>query len=481
MAKIRTRFAPSPTGFMHVGNLRTALFAYLAAKSQDGTFVLRIEDTDRERLVEGAEQVIYQTLKEVGLKHDEGPDIGGPYAPYVQSERKDTYLPYAKQLIQEGKAYYCFCSKERLDSLHDEHGIGGYDRHCRNLSQEEVQKLLDAGTPYVIRQKMPVEGSTSFDDAVFGHITIENKEIEDQILIKADGYPTYNFANVIDDHLMDINCVIRGSEYLTSTPKYSRLYEAFGWEVPQYLHLPLIMGKNDDGTVSKLSKRHGSTSFAGLREDGFLAEAITNYIALLGWSPKGNQEIFSLQELTKEFSVEGISKSPATFDYDKLTWMNGEYIKNMDAEHFLVNAMPYYQQIFGDTPKDWDVLQSILQKRILKFNEIPNLLSFFKDYPDYPVDFFVNKKSKTTLENSPVMIQEALAVLENLPNWELNTIHDSLIALAERLEVKNGTLLWPVRIAAAGTLVTPGGAMEILLLLGREESLKRLQTALTKF
>lgn len=481
MAKIRTRFAPSPTGFMHVGNLRTALFAYLAAKSQDGTFVLRIEDTDRERLVEGAEQVIYQTLKEVGLKHDEGPDIGGPYAPYVQSERKDTYLPYAKQLIQEGKAYYCFCSKERLDSLHDEHGIGGYDRHCRNLSQEEVQKLLDAGTPYVIRQKMPVEGSTSFDDAVFGHITIENKEIEDQILIKADGYPTYNFANVIDDHLMDINCVIRGSEYLTSTPKYSRLYEAFGWEVPQYLHLPLIMGKNDDGTVSKLSKRHGSTSFAGLREDGFLAEAITNYIALLGWSPKGNQEIFSLQELTKEFSVEGISKSPATFDYDKLTWMNGEYIKNMNAEHFLVNAMPYYQQIFGDTPKDWDVLQSILQKRILKFNEIPNLLSFFKDYPDYPVDFFVNKKSKTTLENSPVMIQEALAVLENLPNWELNTIHDSLIALAEKLEVKNGTLLWPVRIAAAGTLVTPGGAMEILLLLGREESLKRLQTALTKF
>lgn len=481
MAKIRTRFAPSPTGFMHVGNLRTALFAYLAAKSQDGTFVLRIEDTDRERLVEGAEQVIYQTLKEVGLKHDEGPDIGGPYAPYVQSERKDTYLPYAKQLIQEGKAYYCFCSKERLDSLHDEHGIGGYDRHCRNLSQEEVQKLLDAGTPYVIRQKMPVEGSTSFDDAVFGHITIENKEIEDQILIKADGYPTYNFANVIDDHLMDINCVIRGSEYLTSTPKYSRLYEAFGWEVPQYLHLPLIMGKNDDGTVSKLSKRHGSTSFAGLREDGFLAEAITNYIALLGWSPKGNQEIFSLQELIKEFSVEGISKSPATFDYDKLTWMNGEYIKNMDAEHFLVNAMPYYQQIFGDTPKDWDVLQSILQKRILKFNEIPNLLSFFKDYPDYPVDFFVNKKSKTTLENSPVMIQEALVVLENLPNWELNTIHDSLIALAEKLEVKNGTLLWPVRIAAAGTLVTPGGAMEILLLLGREESLKRLQTALTKF
>ncbi|WP_099204270.1 glutamate--tRNA ligase [Scatolibacter rhodanostii] len=481
MAKIRTRFAPSPTGFMHVGNLRTALFAYLAAKSQQGTFVLRIEDTDRERLVEGAEQVIYQTLKTVGLTHDEGPDIGGAYAPYVQSERKDSYLPYAEQLVKEGKAYYCFCSKERLDSLHDEHGLGGYDRHCRDLPQEEVQKLLEAGMPYVIRQKMPVEGSTSFDDAVFGHITIENKEIEDQILLKADGYPTYNFANVIDDHLMDINCVIRGSEYLTSTPKYSRLYEAFGWEVPQYLHLPLIMGKNEDGSVSKLSKRHGSTSFAGLQAEGYLAEAITNYIALLGWSPKGNQEIFSLAELVENFSVDGISKSPATFDYDKLTWMNGEYIKNMDNESFLKHAMPYYQEIFGTETKDGDVLQSILQKRITKFSEIPAILSFFKTLPDYSAEFFINKKSKTNLENSPAMIEEAIAVLENLPNWELNTIHDSLIALAEKLVVKNGTLLWPVRIAAAGTLVTPGGAMEILLLLGKEESLNRLKLALTKF
>ncbi len=481
MAKIRTRFAPSPTGFMHVGNLRTALFAYLAAKSQNGTFVLRIEDTDRERLVEGAEEVIYQTLKEVGLVHDEGPDIGGPYVPYVQSERKDTYRPYAEQLVREGKAYYCFCSKERLDSLHDEHGLGGYDRHCRHLPQEEVQKLLAAGTPYVIRQKIPTEGSTAFDDEVFGHISIENKEIEDQILLKADGYPTYNFANVIDDHLMDIRCVIRGCEYLTSTPKYSLLYEAFGWEVPQYLHLPLIMGKNEDGSVSKLSKRHGSTSFAGLREDGYLAEAITNYIALLGWSPKGNEEIFSLEEMVKLFSVDGISKSPATFDYDKLNWMNGEYIKNMADDAFLANAMPYYQQLFGNEQKDWAVLQSILQKRIMKFKEIPELLSFLKELPEYSAEFFINKKSKTTLENSPAMIEEALQVLENLPEWKLDTIHDSLMALAEKLGVKNGTLLWPVRIAAAGTLVTPGGAMEILLLLGKEEALKRLKSALTKF
>lgn len=481
MAKIRTRFAPSPTGFMHVGNLRTALFAYLAAKSQGGTFVLRIEDTDRERLVEGAEEVIYQTLREVGLQHDEGPDIGGPYGPYVQSQRKELYKPYAEQLVKEGKAYYCFCSKERLEALHNEEGLGGYDRRCRSLPQEEIQRLLEAGTPYVIRQKMPVDGSTSFDDAVFGRITIENKEIEDQVLLKADGYPTYNFANVIDDHLMAINCVIRGSEYLTSTPKYTRLYEAFGWEVPTYLHLPLIMGKNEDGTVSKLSKRHGSTSFAGLREEGYLAEVITNYIALLGWSPKDNRELFTLPELVEHFSVDGISKSPATFDYDKLTWMNGEYIKQMPDDQFLANAMPYYRQVFGGQEKDWGVLQSILQKRILKFSEIPVLLAFFKELPEYPADFFVNKKSKTTLENSPEMLREALAVLEALPEWTLDAVHDSLIALAERLGVKNGTLLWPVRIAAAGTLVTPGGAMEILLLLGREESLRRLRAALTKF
>lgn len=480
MAMVRTRFAPSPTGFMHVGNLRTALYEYLVAKSQGGKFVLRIEDTDRERLVEGAENVIYKTLEQVGLTHDEGPDIGGEYGPYVQSQRKDLYKPYAEQLVREGKAYYCFCTKERLESLHNEEGIGGYDRHCRDLPEEEVRRLLDAGTPYVIRQKIPLTGSTTFEDAVFGSITIENKEIEDQVLLKADGYPTYNFANVIDDHLMHITHVVRGCEYLTSTPKYNLLYEAFGWEIPTYVHLPLIMGKNEDGSVSKLSKRHGSTSFEGLMEEGYLAPVITNYIALLGWCPKDNQEIFSLPELVKAFSIDGISKSPAVFDYDKLNWFNGEYIKAMSQEEFTSHAMPYYKEVFGEEEKPWEVLYSILPARISKFTEIPQLLHFFKELADYPVDFFVNKKSKTNLENSPQMLEAALEALEQLPSWELDKIHDCLIQLASKLEVKNGTLLWPVRIAAAGALVTPGGAMEILALLGREEALRRLRAGLDK-
>lgn len=479
MSTVRTRFAPSPTGFMHVGNLRTALYEYLVAKSQGGQFVLRIEDTDQERYVEGAEDVIYRTLEQVGLKHDEGPDCGGEYGPYVQSKRKDLYRPYAEQLVKDGKAYYCFCTKERLESLHDENGLGGYDRHCRDLPQEEVQRLLEAGTPYVIRQKVPLEGSTTFQDAVFGEITIENSEIEDQILLKADGFPTYNFANVIDDHLMKITHVVRGSEYLTSTPKYNLLYEAFGWEIPTYIHLPLIMGKNEDGSVSKLSKRHGSTSFEGLVNDGYLSAVITNYIALLGWCPKDNQEIFSLAELERAFSVDGVSKSPAVFDYDKLNWFNGEYIKAMNAQEFYSNAAPYYRQVFSEE-KDTEILRSILQARITKFNEIPGLLTFFQELPDYPVDFFINKKSKTNLENSPQMLSAAIEALEQLPNWEINSIHDSLIRLAEKLEVKNGTLLWPVRIAAAGTLVTPGGAMEILALLGREEALRRLHLGLEK-
>ena len=480
MAIVRTRFAPSPTGFMHVGNLRTALYEYLVAKSQGGSFVLRIEDTERGRLVEGAEDVIYKTLEQVGLSHDEGPDIGGEYGPYVQSQRKDLYKPYAEQLVREGKAYYCFCTKERLESLHNEAGIGGYDRHCRDLPEEEVRRLLDAGTPYVIRQKIPLEGSTTFEDAVFGSITIENKEIEDQVLLKADGYPTYNFANVIDDHLMHITHVVRGCEYLTSTPKYNLLYEAFGWEIPTYVHLPLIMGKNEDGSVSKLSKRHGSTSFEGLMEEGYLAPVITNYIALLGWCPKDNQEIFSLPELVKAFSIDGISKSPAVFDYDKLNWFNAEYIKAMDEEEFTSHAMPYYKEVFGEEEKPWQVLYSILPARISKFTEIPGLLHFLKELADYPVDFFVNKKSKTNLENSPKMLEAALETLEQLPVWELTKIHDCLIELAAKLEVKNGTLLWPVRIAAAGALVTPGGAMEILALLGRDESLRRLRAGLSK-
>lgn len=480
MSIIRTRFAPSPTGFMHVGNLRTALFSYLVAKSQGGEFVLRIEDTDRERLVEGAEQVIYSTLKAVGLNHDEGPDVGGDYGPYVQSMRKEIYKPYAQQLVENGKAYYCFCTKERLEGLHEHGDFGGYDRHCRDLSDEEVKSKLNAGTPYVIRQRMPLEGTTTFNDLVFGEISIENKEIEDQILLKEDGYPTYNFANVIDDHLMNITHVVRGSEYLTSTPKYNLLYEAFGWELPTYIHLPLIMGKNEDGSISKLSKRHGSTSFAGLLVDGYLSEVIANYIALLGWSPKSNEEIFTLKELVERFSIDGISKSPAIFDYDKLSWMNGEYIKAMDADIFTQHANPYYEEVFGNVEKDTEILRKILQTRITKFNEIPQQLSFFKEMPEYPIDFFINKKSKTNLENSPVMIREALAVLEDISEWNSVNIHDNLIELAKKLEVKNGTLLWPVRISVAGTLVTPGGAIEILALLGKDESIRRLKYGLEK-
>ncbi len=481
MKEVRTRFAPSPTGFMHVGNLRTALYEYLIAKSFNGKFVLRIEDTDRERLVQGAVEVIYDTLKQVGLTHDEGPDVGGPYGPYVQSERRELYLLYAKQLVETGKAYYCFCSKERLDGLNQgEHEFGGYDRHCRDLPQEQVQQLLKQGAPYVIRQKMPIEGSTAFCDMVYGEITIENSEMEDQILIKSDGYPTYNFANVVDDHLMQITHVVRGCEYLTSTPKYNLLYEAFGWDLPNYVHLPMIMGKNEDGSVSKLSKRHGSTGFADLVNDGYLPQAIVNYIALLGWCPKENREVFTLQELVQHFSVDGISKSQSVFDYDKLTWLNGEYLRAMLPEEFTRLAMPEYQKVFGQTQVNWQVLSSILQPRVTKLNQIAEMIQFFKTLPDYSEELFVNKKSKTNLENSGVMIKAALPVLEQLSDWTVESIHDALLALPEQLGVKNGTLLWPVRIAAAGMAVTPGGAIEILAILGKEETLKRLRLGLEK-
>ena len=477
---VRTRYAPSPTGFMHVGNLRTALYEYLVAKSQGGKFVLRIEDTDRERLVEGAVDVIYDTMKLAGLRHDEGPDIGGDYGPYVQSERKDMYLPYAEQLIREGKAYRCFCSKERLEKVKEETVGGGYDRHCRDLSDEEIQQNLDAGLPYVIRQKMPIEGSTTFSDAVFGDITVENSELADQILIKTDGYPTYNFANVIDDHTMGITHVVRGSEYLSSTPKYNLLYEAFGWEIPTYIHLPLIMGKDPDGNVSKLSKRHGATGFYDLIDEGYLPQAIINYIALLGWCPKDNQEIFTLQELEQAFDIGGISKSPAVFDYDKLTWFNGEYIKAMTPEAFTEAAMPYYQKVFGDREMPWDKLAEILQKRVTQLTQIPEILDFFAALPAYEKELFVNKKSKTNLENAPVVLREAYERLKALPVWDNPSIHDCLIDMAAEKELKNGTVMWPVRIAAAGKTVTPGGAVEILDILGREESLRRLEIGLAK-
>ena len=481
--KIRTRFAPSPTGFMHVGNLRTALYEYLTARHEDGTFVLRIEDTDRERYVEGATQVIYDTLKLAGLDHDEGPDIGGDFGPYVQSERLSMYKPYAEKLVEEGKAYRCFCTKERLEALKENAPEGtGYDRHCRDLSEEEIQKNLDAGIPYVIRQKMPLTGSTSYHDLVYGDITFPNEDLDDQILLKTDGFPTYNFANVIDDHTMGITHVVRGSEYLSSTPKYNLLYEAFGWEIPTYIHLPLIMGKSvdEDGkeVISKLSKRHGSTGFMDLVNEGYLPEAIINYIALLGWAPKDTREIFSLKELIEAFDINGISKSPAVFDYDKLSWVNQEHIKAMTDEEFLSHAKPYYDEA-GVDPSCYDLLAELLKPRITKFTEITEKLSFIKEYGDFELELFEHKKSKSTLESSKEMLEKAIPVLENL-DWDREAITEAMKTLAESLEVKNSVVMWPVRIAAAGVAVTPGGCSEVMLLLGKEESLRRIKYAYSR-
>ncbi|MCR5593530.1 MAG: glutamate--tRNA ligase [Saccharofermentans sp.] len=486
--RIRTRFAPSPTGFMHVGNLRTALYEYLTAKHEGGSFVLRIEDTDQERYVEGATQVIYDTLKLAGLTHDEGPDIGGDYGPYVQSERKDIYKPYAEQLVKDGKAYYCFCSKERLDSLRQnapEGTVVGYDRHCRNLSSEEVEANLKAGLPYVIRQKMPTEGESTYTDLVYGDITIPNDELDDQILIKADGFPTYNFANVIDDHTMGITHVVRGSEYLSSTPKYNALYEAFGWDIPTYIHLPLINGKSVDEegnvTVSKLSKRHGSTGFFDLVNEGFLPKAIMNYIALLGWCPSGeyeNQEIFSMEELIKAFDINGISKSPSVFDYDKLEWMNGEYIKLMDKDEFLSNAKPYYDEL-NVSPDTYDMLEELLKPRITRFTQIPEKLAFMKSLENYDLDLYEHKKSKSTKETALDALESAIPVLEEC-DWNRDALGEAIKNLAEKKEVKNSVIMWPVRIAAAGVAVTPGGCSEVLILLGKEESLRRINIGLNR-
>jgi glutamyl-tRNA synthetase len=478
---VRTRFAPSPTGMMHVGNLRTALYEYLIARSLGGSFVLRIEDTDQERLVEGATEVIYRTLRQVGLIHDEGPDVGGPYAPYVQSERLGLYRPHAEQLVTSGQAYYCFCTKERLEALHQDAEstggfAGGYDRHCRDLPAGEIAALLAAGTPYVIRQKMPLTGTTTFVDAVYGEITVENSELEDQVLLKSDGYPTYNFANVVDDHAMAITHVVRGSEYLSSTPKYNRLYEAFGWEIPTYVHLPLILGK--DG--KKLSKRHGATSFEGLVSEGYLAKAIVNYIALLGWCPKDNQEVFSLAQLCEAFTIDGISKSPSIFDYDKLTWFNAEYIRARAPEQFLALVQPALDVIFADRAYDAALLAEILQPRVTQLTQVGPMVSFLANRQDYDAALFTNKKSKTTPELAAQVLPQAHAVLEALPDWTRTAIHDALIGLATQLALKNGQVMWPVRIAVSGQEVTPGGAIEILTILGRAESLARLQQGIER-
>lgn len=473
--EIRTRFAPSPTGYMHIGNLRTALYEYLIAKSQGGKFILRIEDTDQGRLVEGATDIIYNTLKMTGLHHDEGPDVGGEFGPYIQSERMGMYMDYAKELVEKGEAYYCFCTKERLEALKENNGEGAafakYDRHCFYLTKEEVQGKLDAGEPFVIRQKMPEEGTTTFQDMVYGEITVENKELDDQILMKADGFPTYNFANVVDDHLMKITHVVRGSEYLSSTPKYNLLYQAFGWDAPVYVHLPAVMRD----AHHKLSKRHGDKSFEELVREGFLVEAIVNYIALLGWSPSDNTEIFTLQELEEKFDIAGLSKSPAIFDIKKLTWMNGEYMKAMEFEKFYALAEPKLREALGETQLDGKKIAVLLQKRLETLNDIPALVAFFKELPVYGTELYTHKKMKTDDAIALTSLKAAIPVLQELAEWSETTIHDSLIALVGEMGIKNGQLLWPVRTALSGEPTSPGGAIELADILGKEETLRRLE------
>ena len=477
MAKIRTRFAPSPTGYMHVGNLRTALYAYLIAKKEDGDFILRIEDTDRERLKDGAVDVIYSTLRETGLIWDEGPDVGGQSGPYVQSERKPIYMEYARKLVESGHAYYCFCTKERVESLHNEAGgIAKYDGHCRDIPLDEADRRIASGEPFVIRQKMPRDGVSSFEDAVFGLVEIDNSELEDQILIKSDGYPTYNFANVIDDHLMAITHVVRGNEYLSSTPKYNLLYDAFGWERPVYVHCPPIM----KDAHTKLSKRNGDASYQDLIAKGYISEAVLNYIALLGWSPKGEEEKFTLAELTRVFDVAGISKSPAIFDPEKLRWLNAEYIRAMSGEDFHKAVLPFIRQSVKSETADTSLIAKCLHQRTEVMGEIGAQIDFIDALDDYSPELFVNKKSKSTVESSKTMLQAVIPALEALPEWSQEAIHDCLIGMAQRMEVKNGLLMWPVRIAASGRTVTPGGAVEVLGILGREESLRRLRIGLEK-
>ena len=479
MDTVRTRFAPSPTGFMHLGNLRSGLYAYLQAKHNDGVFILRIEDTDQARYVEGAVDVIYRILKDIGLDWDEGPDIGGDFGPYVQSERKSMYLPYAEELVRKGKAYYCFCTKEELEErkaeAEKEGKVWKYDKRCASIPYEEARKRVEAGEPYVIRQNVPETGEASFDDVLYGHIQVNCADLEDMILIKADGMPTYNFANVIDDHTMGITHVMRGNEYLASTPKYNLLYEAFGWEKPVYIHLSQIM----KDAHRKLSKRYGDAYYEDFLAKGYLKEAILNYVALLGWNPGDEREFFTLPELVEAFSIEGLSKSPAIFDNDKLNWMNGEYIRRLSPEDFTAHARRFYEAA-GIGHMDESILCRILQQRLQYFGEIPAMVDFLTELPDYDVELFTNKKSKTNPEVAREVLDMVIPLLDSLPNWAESTVHDALMNLAAEKGLKNGTLLWPVRIALAGKQVTPGGAIEIALLLGREESMKRLRAGREK-
>ncbi|MCI8312710.1 MAG: glutamate--tRNA ligase [Lachnospiraceae bacterium] len=480
MGKVRTRFAPSPTGRMHVGNLRTALYAYLIAKHEDGDFLLRIEDTDQERLVEGAVDIIYRTLQKTGLIHDEGPDKDGGVGPYVQSERQASgiYLEYAKKLIEKGEAYYCFCDKERLESLKQVVAgkeISIYDKHCLQLSKEEIEAKLAAGVPYVIRQNNPQTGTTTFHDEIYGDITVDNTELDDMILIKSDGYPTYNFANVVDDHLMGITHVVRGNEYLSSSPKYNRLYEAFGWDVPVYVHCPLIT----DETHKKLSKRCGHSSYEDLIEQGFLTEAVVNFVALLGWSPEDNQEIASLEELVQKFDYRHMSKSPAVFDYGKLKWMNGEYIKAMDFEVFYKKAFPIIKEVLTKE-YDFEKIAKMVKTRIEVFPDIKELIDFFEKMPEYDVSMYTHKKMKTNAESSLLVLREVLPLLEAQEDYSNDALYEMLSAYIKEKGYKNGYVMWPIRTAASGKQMTPCGATEILEIIGKEESIARIKKAIEK-
>ncbi len=480
MGNVRTRFAPSPTGRMHVGNLRTALYAYLIAKHEGGDFLLRIEDTDQERFVEGALEIIYRTLAKTGLLHDEGPDRDGGVGPYVQSDRQAAgiYLDHAKRLVEKGEAYYCFCDKERLDSLRQE-GAGKeivvYDKHCLHLSKEEVEEKLKAGIPYVIRQNNPTEGTTTFSDEIYGDITVDNAELDDMILIKSDGYPTYNFANVVDDHLMGITHVVRGNEYLSSSPKYTRLYQAFGWEEPVYVHCPLIT----DETHKKLSKRSGHSSFEDLIDQGFVTEAVVNYVALLGWCPEDNREIFSLQELTDAFDYRHMSKSPAVFDIQKLKWMNGEYVKAMAPEAFFEMAEPYLKEVLHK-PFDLKKIAAMVQTRIEVFPDIAGLVDFLEELPEYDTAMYAHKKMKTSEESSLAVLKDLLPILEGTDAYDNDSLYGLLQGYAKEKGYKNGYVLWPVRTAVSGKQMTPAGATEIMELLGKEETLARVKKGIEK-
>ena len=476
--QVRTRFAPSPTGYMHIGNLRTALYGYLFAKSQKGTFILRIEDTDRARYVADAVDFIVRTLDAARIVPDEGPDIGGDYGPYVQSERMEIYKEYAEKLVELGHAYYCFCDP---DENHSTGEFGGYDRTCRDLSPEEIKAHLENGDPYVIRQKMPLTGETTYFDVLHDNITIPNSELEDQVLLKRDGMPTYNFANVIDDHLMGVTHIIRGAEFITSTPKHVLLYQGYGWELPTFIHLAPVMGKNEDGSVSKLSKRHGATSFDDLVKMGYLPEAITNYVALLGWNPKTtNQEIFSMEELIGAFSLEGLSKSPAVFDYDKLGWLNGEYLKAMSDEEFAERAKGFVENVPDYLEKNWGKLCSLLRTRVARFGEIGEQIAFLIEQPAFDASLYVNKRNKVTVEKAQELLPDMIALLETVDEagWNNDNLYAKLEAYIAEKELKKGLAMWVLRIAVAGQSVTPGGATELLEMLGREISLERLKKSL---